>query len=435
MDIYYEIVPVSDAISDHISNVKIIIYEGESDTVVAELNGQTDDASGKYLTGGGLHVTWTAPLDPSSGFYRVQLQVFIGVGSEPLIETPIGDADSTTPLWQCPQDCLAVHDLLYKHRPVLNIASGEIAQPCNADFMLARAGLWYAVFDLDIHDYLPMPVLPQLESLDDLSQEYYNNSDYYFKYFNESDRTSPPSHPFAVYHASFPDENHVFMQYWFFTPTSYLPSEAAINNWHHEGDWEMMQFTVKLVDTDDSSKKTNWIVPWAATAMQHYYGQTLKWRQDPEDNLPTSQDQDYIEKSGYQPVMYIAHLSHAFYFRDGEFEAWPGSHPNPQFQYHPATYNLYADKTPAASVINISSSDFISLKGNPAINKWEGYWGDQHPLSGIIIANGQGPPSPWYRGEAEREGTNIAQQDPKGFHNSFLKSFNESTQATEYNIP
>jgi len=176
-----------------------------------------------------------------------------------------------------------------------------------------------------------------------------------------------------------------------------------------------------------------WVVAWrwrrrwqgfAATASQHFYGQTLKWKQADGDNPPSSQDQDYLEKNGpFQPVIYIARKTHATYFRSGAFKTHLGTS-NAGSQYEtPSLLSPTDINEQGGPIYNPMSNQLISLY-NPAIyNYWKGLWGKKgtpNPLVPQPFLNG--PPSPFFRGPGEKMSSDIIIQiDPEDFHNAYIK--------------
>ncbi len=131
LDIYYRILPKDLDVSD----VRIVVYKGNTSEKIMfgsedHLDGETD--GGSYKTGDNLHVTWSPELfdqDSDPGFYRVQLEVYVDGQTEPICQTSVDDADTSTPGWQCPRDALAVHDLVWKHRPLVYLGTGEVVGP------------------------------------------------------------------------------------------------------------------------------------------------------------------------------------------------------------------------------------------------------------------------------------------------------------------
>ena len=287
----------------------------------------------------------------------------------------------------------------------------------------------------------------------------FNTNTHWFAYINPVYGMIPPPGPFRAYHISFVDSGYVFVQYWFFYGTSYSPALESLFGaqvYVHEGDWEMVQFAVRLKRSDDmtttdidESTKPYWLAPFAATASQHFYGQTLKWEEASGDHPPTSQNQDYLEKSGaFQPVVYVGRKSHATYFRAGSFTAVGGSPSNPQFQYgSPDIFGF--DSVDGATTFPIANSDLRWLKEQSLVNQWAGRWGrtikplpialfpstdnafppdepglDLDPDSPTFLFGTNSPPSPAFRGPLNAgEGSFLLiENDPKGFHNAFLKA-------------
>jgi hypothetical protein len=121
LNIRYKILPAN-AIG--VSDVGINIYPGgDTNKSIASLEGQK--VNDKYKLGDG-HVVWNDVREKDgnfreAGFYVVQLEVTIEGRT---IKTPIGDAE-IAPGYQCKDRCLVIHDLVYKHRPVVYMGAGE----------------------------------------------------------------------------------------------------------------------------------------------------------------------------------------------------------------------------------------------------------------------------------------------------------------------
>jgi len=418
LDIYYRNLPAGVPLDD----VKIKVYNGNTMTVLVPIPGETD-TTGAFKTGDDLHVTWTAPenlgtADP--GFYRLQLQVFAGGSSTPICETSIDDANPSEPGWQCPDDCLAIHDMVYKHRPVLKMASGEISEPVSVTFPMSRSKIFEWKYNVWLSSWLPDVRASNPVSLSDMST--YDASQFWFGFVDANDRFNPPSWPMRIYHLDFVSGDYAFLQYWMYFATSYLPVGGVPDVWWHEGDWEMYQFSVKLKDAANPSDKSKWYEPFAVTCSQHYYGQTLKWKAETGDNAPSSQDQDYVEKSGEQPVLYVAIKSHALHLRSGKFKTVTGTPVGSQHQYQvPTSTDIPTDITGSAATRLPDSSHLIYIKKDPIINEWNGKWGAVNQPASIPVF-GNGPSSPKYRGPSEVGGSLTIQSDPKGFHNSYMKT-------------
>lgn len=312
-----------------------------------------------------------------------------------------------------------------------------ITAPVDVDFMLASAA---------IKRWLLIPIVPPIKvltevmppplTLNDLGLNNFpppppEDDPFFLGYTaaNQVFQTNPPAwENKRVYHKSFISGNHVFVQYWFFYPTSFLPFGPMVGSlFWHEGDWEMFQFTVRLRDADDpttedvdESTKPYWMAPFAVTASQHFYGQTLKWKQEDGDNPPASPNQDYIEKSGaFQPKVYVAAKSHATYLRAGEFEtpiSTDTSNAGWAYMFPPG---YPTDRARGGGSTFVPTSAQLSTLHPPILNNWLGLWGR---IPGILDQGGNGPPSPSLRGPAEAGGVILIQSDPTGFHNSYLKS-------------
>ena len=183
-------------------------------------------------------------------------------------------------------------------------------------------------------------------------------------------------------------------------------------------------------DDVDESTKPYWIAPFAVTASQHFYGQTLKWKEEDGDNSPAFPNQDYVEKSGaFRPVVYVAARSHATYLRAGEFEtpvATDTSNAGWAYMFPP---NHPMDRARGnGSIFNPDSAE-LSLLSPAIFNFWSGYWGESpNPLQPLVqLTFGPGPPSAAFRGPGEQSSsTIIIQSNPKEFHNAYIKSSQSS---------
>ena len=336
-----------------------------------------------------------------------------------------------------------VTDLVYRHRPIIKYHADDFAKnngPQHLDSILDHGRLGAGNASLVIERESP-----PLSTLDlfnnDLSDGFITFAEILVGgtlvpvELPVAERTSGQG-PTNIYYIGLTDGDYVFIQYWFFNTASYLPTQnnaTAIARYFHEGDWEAFQFTVKLQPT--ASQIDEKLLPFAGTGSQHFYGQTLKW--DDTGNSPSSQNQDYLERVGFQPVIYVADRSHAIYFRKGRFKVGTGPVTNPQFQYDtPAPswtildpVDSVADITGDATTIDPVGSHLQYIR-NPdnnddMIDRWTGRWG--YPFE---VLNGQfAPSSPSFRGPVEKGGS-LTYRNAKSFHNSYLKTSQDSPQGS-----
>lgn len=114
VDIYWHIFPTIDLT---VQDVTLKIYREMESTALVTL-GQSNGVS--QGAGPLKHFVWDARDGEEyreAGFYRVQLCVELpGV----TYETPIEDGDPEFPGWQCRQQGLGLHDLIWKHRPCIS---------------------------------------------------------------------------------------------------------------------------------------------------------------------------------------------------------------------------------------------------------------------------------------------------------------------------
>ena len=380
LDIHYYILPDTLQVND----VKINVYVGESSHRLISIPGK-ESTPGNFEKGDNLHVKWLAPLsiaETHPGFYRLELQVELDGLSTPL-RTRIADTDIVEPGWQSPKKASGVHDLAWKHRPIIYIHSDEFSGPVDVNIMMDHA-------DLISSSTTPDPVV-ETSPLDFGMLSNHDDNDFYQDIENDFRDSSMGTK--MVFSRGKIQDQHVFLQYWHFEPSSSTPE---LLTFFHEGDWEMFQVAI---NTNTPSVK-----PMAVSASQHFYGQTIRW--DSIGNGPNSQDQDYVEKVGYRPKVYIARETHATYFREGFFRTKPGTDNHGSY-YNPAPNALSADDETGNVLYNYTLSTFYSSM----ISHWKGLWGAPLPILG------DGPPSPARGTTAVIDRWN----DPKGFNNFYRK--------------
>ncbi len=455
LNIAYRIIPAGIDVSD----VKINVYVEDTGTKVMfgsedHLDGETD-ASGDFKTGDSLKVKWGDVRDSSGnfrnvGFCRLELEVYVDGSSTPICKTPIADADTSMPGWQCPQKGLGIHDLAYKHRPVVYVGANESNAP-NGPVYPFSAGikshlrLRKDVFGPDgpawasppanysTFSSFPIPAAnfkdyeyryPVIEASRD--NDGANSGDHYID-IDDANRTCGLGVPFLC-HRGHPSPsgaaNYAFVQYWQYQSGSHSPYHLTLpvsnNKFVHEADWEMVQICVRLKDTSDAYNKSKWISPYAVTASQHYYGQTLAWRRNV--NGPAILDQRYVTHvdDGNRINIFIAENAHATYFRGGTFEVTVTAGCGTQIQYNP-TYSLYYDEVAAPFTqidcdllpFNYKAASGVNMK---AICDWNGNWGEEPTFTPAI-------PGPFRRTvNIDGGGGSFAlNDDPVQFHNRCRK--------------
>jgi hypothetical protein len=142
--------------------------------------------------------------------------------------------------------------------------------------------------------------------------------------FLETLRTDPGE--YAIYHSvsrGNETQDYIFLQFWMFenySTGSHFPEiVSGYPTVVHEGDIEYMQTTVRLEPPGATDSKSDWFMPIAVTASQHYYAQTLRYyaqtlRWLPDDGSPAGQahTQTHVEHGANKgPVIYVAQGSHA----------------------------------------------------------------------------------------------------------------------------
>jgi hypothetical protein len=188
--------------------------------------------------------------------------------------------------------------------------------------------------------------------------------------------------------------NFTCLQDWMFYNFSQrmfgVPFDLNPPNVQHEGDMEHCQIAVKIKDTSDPSNKSKWIVPFGATASQHYYAQTLRWDINDGSAAADAHSQVHVEHQNDRLAIYVAAGAHATYLVADNAIAVPVTDKylgtqTMYDQYAPALYDTTAASTPL-------SYDFEPL--HDWLAQFEGRWGYYDPtLTGPTAPNGPaGPP-------------------------------------------
>jgi len=408
-----------------VNSVKVYVYEEDSSNKIKfgdndYLEGIKDENT--FIKGESLHLVWPDVRDGSGqfrfvGFYRLQLEVRIEGLKDPII-TSIEDGDEKLPGWQCPQNGLAIHDLIWKHRPDVYVGSGEVVAPGGPGYPFSSSVIvnyalmednlggddpvWegtpeenYSEFGtfpvVEITDLYPVLQASVLNDPGDVDDHYIDMDDESRVCETDANLVCDNGLPYLL-HRGYPHEheNHVFMHYWMYSISSHAPytTGADRTSFAHEGDWEMVQLTVRHKNKEMPAKKSEWILPFAATASQHYYGQTLAWRLD--YNKPsTVAGQRYVNTSekGNRVKIYIAENAHATYFRDEDIDANISAGTGTQIQYDTDIDN-YFDRiiSPEEKQYKLLClEDYVNDTG---IFDWEGRWGEEAPNWLVPILRG-----------------------------------------------
>ena len=450
LDVYYSILPAGVPITD----VKIHIYKENTNERIQfddgkdYLEGEKDGNS--FKTGNNLHVTWPDVRDASGnfrnvGFYRLELEVAVAGLPQPK-KTPINDGNPSLPGWQCPQRGLAIHDIVYKHRPVVFMGANETVAPNgpvypfssgiigNYRLRESQTLLDGPAWDLPLPNYSNFGDFPNRpDNFDDIDVKYpvlqasinndpANVANHYIDVL-DSNRGSAAGIPFLC-HRGHPTAhtNYVFVQYWMYETSSHAPYNTTgvkNNTFTHEADWEIVQICVQLQDPSDLNSKSKWFSPYATTASQHFYGQTLAWRRDKDG--PGIIDQRYAQtaENGNRIEVFIAENAHATYFRGGTFDADIFDGLGTQVQYN-TVIDFFFDQIGAPSTqVNYSLLP-LNFKNQAGIYDWPGKWGGKE--IGIPFVNG-----PFLSTRnIEGGGTLQVANNPVQFHNLCRKLINGS---------
>jgi len=409
LQIHYKI---PSRLEGQIEYVVFWIYKGDTGEIISSVAGakQGDDFSA-----GNQIVTWTPELpskENDPGFFIIQMEV--AVGGEVVYKSPIADAVLDIPDWQCPQECLAIWDPLWRHRPILHLKPfsggldpGGLEYPIDPAVFVANAKLYQKLDNLQVLT-LEHPTIADLSN--------YNTVNYFLEMgtvgvASRSGITSSEASPYIMHTAndhqftngaagSGERRNHVnkeflFAQYWLFYDFSNSAVDLLFTP-YHEGDLEYVQIAIKKFNPVLPSRKRYWMEPFAATASQHYYGQTLRWYQT-SGSTPISSQQifEVIHDQRGRPSIFSAQGTHATYFAEGEYKVaveFLGT----QIQY---------DTPSLTTEIAVKSfPTFYQLAPMPSwFENWEGRWGHYHSTAGASFSATarNGPHGPLYRGAYE----------------------------------
>lgn len=414
LNIFYSVLP-----ADIEATADIAIYQ-ENGELVAQRVGETVNGAMRSLTWDAVDSSTGAFFD--TGLFKIQI-VFRALSPEPdglsneLFATSIEDGDLGTDGWQCPLDGLAVHDLVWKHRPVVYMGELEIIAPLGPIYPFSDPVVEnYRLFKESIlldgpvfedsysefgADNSQLPHFPSVESHELLDPEYIypvladsvlgdpdDVSRHYIDVKNDA-RESADGVPMLC-HRGHPvaHPNYVFIHYWMYETasfSSYNETGLLSNTYLHECDWELLQLCVQLSTPANPSDKRKWFLPHAATASQHFYGQTLAWRSDcslaadsGDCMNPLVVDQRYVETqdNGNRVVVYIAENSHGTYFRSGQIASEDGDL-GTQVQYHQV--GTFYDQISGDLRPTDPGLFPLQPKSGMGIYDWNGKWGGTIP--------------------------------------------------------
>jgi len=473
VDIFYRILPegvpaenVEIEVFAEVQQEPLLVLEGEK-------NGQ-----GTFKTGDGLHVAWTTVKDEEGkfrpfGFYRLKLKATFGTGEAPIVcMTPVNDADAhmaeddeeKIPGWQTPQRGLSVQDLVWKHRPILHVHEDEDGQgndrvagfPTTVERFIQESGDDIDRFDDDCNIVEgPAPgqrVAADTQSFYDLLQdEQATTGD--LDDFTQAQRnnvlSSAPGTE-TIHHSAVRDDeeakNFTFLQYWMFMNFSRRPFGIADipfvqfdPNVQHEGDVEHVQITIrhalpddKDTDVDESTLKKFWLLPFAATASQHFYAQTIRWDIRDGSQADDAHRQSFVEHENQRLVIYIALGAHATYFaQDADIDV-------PDVDARLGTMEQY-DPTPNRAFDDANSATrteykLLSLE-NSFLGTFQGRWGFFTCENPDGPTEPNGPPGPPNRFALDENNNMVVLIDePKMLHNLTIKHANGDDQRDELTI-
>ncbi|MCH7226657.1 hypothetical protein [Haloferula sp. A504] len=476
LDIYYN---VPARLAGLLDFVRFRVFKGDTGEGVPVGFAGTSSFTSFQGVGNGLHETFSVPLpdlDSDPGFFVVRMEVV--VNGVVVWQSPIEDADSNPANgWQCPQECLAVWDPIWRHRPRLHLgrpsliedpygfeSGGGVRHPISPLAFLLRAELWRK-FPKNgglLEDQLEL----EDPSFLDLSNPAFNTINHYLDVGSAGsggsvDESGIPSSAEAVIMHTASDhqfsegatqtgerrdtanEEYLFAQYWLFYDYSNSSVDLPLTGIpHHEGDLEYAQVCLRKWNPASRSSKAEWMTPYSATASQHYYGQTLAWDSEDGSLPPNPQEIDHVPHDGNgRPFIYVADGTHATYFAPG----------GPEPAYHLAT-DLVNDELPPYLGTQIQYKNpwdglgyigpvertsrpyerSYQLQPMPEwFEKWQGRWGRRESSVGDPFDpfERDGPHGPPHRNAYQAPPSSGAEpipvnlrEEPVRFHNFSLRS-------------
>jgi len=430
LDVYYRILPVEFEPKD----VLISIYEGTNSEPYTTLSGEQND-SGVYKTGYNLYTNWTPTInlqESHSGFYRLQLSVYNESSTGAVCSTSIDDADASSPGWQCPNNCLCVHDLQWKHRPIVYVSTNDLGRPSNQDEFISSSGTnineWISSSSYTNHQPASSPLPYNTNCFWDLFCDDVATVGDLTDLTNEISVYETDAGTENIFYSSVTNgsvggsTNYVFLQYWMFYNFSQRPhgvlGDIGAPNVQHEGDLEHCQIAIRLLDVEAVSNKANWFMPFGATASQHYYGQTLPWNHYNGVASPNAHSQTNVEHFNNRLVIYIALGAHATYFvADPDIDvpdtdAYLGT----QEQYD-SSPNLAYDATYEDVALSYTLSHIDGW-----LDIYEGYWGYYDPDDIGLTSCNAPPGTPGRHAKISSSEILNIRQNPRLLHNYSMKT-------------
>jgi len=250
----------------------------------------------------------------------------------------------------------------------------------------------------------------------------------------------------TIHHSSVRDDteakNFTFLQYWMFMNFSRSPFGIPFGfsgNVFHEGDVEHLQITVRHAlpddqetEQDESKLKKFWLLPFAATASQHFYAQTLKWDIRNGKKAKNAHSQSFVEHKNQRLAIYIALGAHATYLaEDDKIDV-------PDFNARLGTVEQY-DASPNGAFDKVDSTtkteySLLSLE-NSFLGTFKGRWGFFVCDEAGSPTEKNGPPGPPNRFALDMGDKKVILiREPKKMHNLTIKNIDGDDQTKELKI-
>ncbi len=384
-----------------VTRVEFTVLEGGIEPV--ELD---ESLLGPVDLGQPLRVVWDAPPSPTTdaGFYVIRMDVYVNFQLE--WSSPVGDADGDSSNgWQCPQGALVVWDPLWRHRPILHLGAASGGHECPIDPLafLDVTELWVKSGEEDI-------LVTEDPSVDDL---WNHNTKEHFLNIPDGLRIgqnwkidigiiedAQPAIMYTTSNHQGANNNFLFLQYWMFYEFSNSAFDAAADP-HHEGDVEYVQMAIRLSAPALPEYKALWMSPYAVTASQHYYAQTIAWipESGPPGNPRILNRVEHVDNGRF--AIFVAEGTHATYLAAGTYPAsrdllYPGCDGVPFLGSGLPWNDPFGHYQESAQ----RGEHAYSLIPMPNIfRNWKGRWGykETEEGGGFCATDRNGPPGPFSR--------------------------------------
>lgn len=473
IDIYYRI---AESEFYTVDDVRIAITIEDATTAATNALPGEKNADGSFKRGDNLHVVWpdVRKADGTfhdAGYYRAQLKIDgkLADGTPFDVRTPIADALPNIDGWQCPNEGLAIHDLVWKHRPIVHTTTAVRDHPMDPAVFRNGSGLFVKNGGADVAVNVPPPAVTPDNLLNNDTVEHFLDRNNYGVIDHglpaEQDQGDDDEVETTLMHTVNREDhpNFAFLQYWLFFDASMSAISGA--DPYHEGDVEFVQAAIRLnlntwmagseytanehirVTEGDSTKyyraeqdhtadannqppnqqywspathyKAWWFRPFSATAAQHYYGQTVRWNVTNGAAAAGPQQQTWVQHVNNERFrIFVAEGTHATYFAAGQYAmgvTTANTTLGSQMQYANPAFVVFTE-TAGNTLIPIDIWQYPAKD----FENWNGLWGYKNTDQGAIfrMTDQNGPHGPVRRFQVRPDGTHMQiRNNPVEFNN------------------